>query len=200
VKIELSKQSAFGINGDDVIGADVYIINEEWDTDSLNIDPIWRDPLNLISMTQITTHEFSFNIEDSVFVMNLPIPLFNDWVENVDANYGLYFHPKTTVQNTFIELNSRSAALTQLYYFRHLEEKDSVLVDSFQVFTDGSVFNFDAGPVDPFQYNNDEIMISSGKINRALVKFDLTNVPDNVVMFSSNMILKIGRASCRERV
>jgi hypothetical protein len=185
VYLKFSTANSFGPNANETVSAMMYQIIDSIDTDSINIQDIWRNPTEGAFLSEINAVQF--NLADSAQTsVKLPNEIFEKWNVNNDENYGLYFSPLE--EDVVLEINSRNSFIAPiLVYYTHIN--DSVVIDTINTGRDATIFNYDELNGQALNFATNQIIVSSGIGSRALLKFDFSSLPENAIIFSADMVL-----------
>lgn len=186
--LKFTALNSFGPNANQVTSASMYRIIQEWKVDSINIEEVWRNPTDNSFVTEISVVNFKLQDSSETFV-SLPLNILSDWKKDTTTNktnFGLYFHPLE--EDVVVELGSRSSSFSpMLIYYSHIE--DSVIIDTLLASRDATIFNYDDINGSALSLDQNKILVSSGIVSFAFLKFDISGLPDNAIFYSANLIL-----------
>ena len=172
---------------------DITVPDQEW-SDSANIMPQWHNyqpPAPFA--TQI------INADDSAAIkIAIPNDVFNQWVQDKEANKGLFLSPENS-QSTFIaeftNFYTQDPALWPKLVYRKKIGQDSVTHDTTNLGIATTIFDYDVnGPESVFTLarQQHDLVVASGIESRIFVRFDaLKHLPPTSIIYSADLLFKI---------
>jgi hypothetical protein len=182
--IELTTRYVY-VDSNEVMDFTVHKVNSFWDRSAFTIDSL---PKLSYEMNDISS---SKEITDTNYVFNIDPDVILSWMKNaadtsLEKNYGIYLTPvnnsgKVIGFQAFTATSSEAAKLTLVI------EKTGSYVDTINgfIFADVSVVDGDL-PVLP----SEDIAVQSSISVNSIITFDLSVVPDGVVINSAELIIK----------
>ncbi len=182
--IELTTRYVY-VDSNEVMDFTVHKVNSFWDRSGFTIDSL---PKLSYEMNDISS---SKEITDTNYVFNIDPDVILSWMKNaadtsLEKNYGIYLRPvnnsgKVVGFQAFTATSSEAAKLTLVI------EKTGSYVDTISgfIFADVSVVDGDL-PVLP----SEDIAVQSSISVNSIITFDLSAVPDGVVINSAELIIK----------
>ena len=182
--IELTTRYVY-VDSNEVMDFTVHKVNNSWDPFEFTIDNL---PALSYEMNDISSNK---EITDSNYIFNIDPDVILSWMKNaadtsLEKNYGIYLKPvnnsgKVVGFQAFTATSSEAAKLTLVI------EKTGSYVDTINgfIFADVSVVDGDL-PVLP----SEDIAVQSSISVNSIITFDLSSVPDGVVINSAELIIK----------
>jgi hypothetical protein len=182
--IELTTRYVY-VDSNEVMDFTVHKINSFWDHSAFTIDSL---PKLSYEMNDISS---SKEITDTNYVFNIDPDIILSWMKNaadtsLEKNYGIYLRPvnnsgKVVGFQAFTATSSEAAKLTLVI------EKTGSYVDTINgfIFADVSIVDGDL-PVLP----SEDIAVQSSISVNSIITFDLSSMPDGVVINSAELIIK----------
>ena len=182
--IEITTRYVY-VDSNEVMDFTVHKVNNSWDPFEFTIDNL---PALSYEMNDISSNK---EITDSNYIFNIDPDVILSWMKNaadtsLEKNYGIYLKPvnnsgKVVGFQAFTATSSEAAKLTLVI------EKTGSYVDTINgfIFADVSVVD----GVLPTLPSEDIAVQSSISVN-SIIAFDLSVVPDGVVINSAELIIK----------
>lgn len=195
VKIQLTSVNTFGPNISDEMFIDMYRYTSVLDVDSINRIDIWRDPtaqnMELIGRIAVNT------IDSSKSFVDIPVGIFDQWREDEESG-GLFFQMDPIINDGIIEFGSSFLSQAQqplLIYFTTVPDTINNIPtyvahsDTINAVISGSIFNSDGLIGGALDTTGNKLIVSSGVVNTALLKFDFNSLSDKALFYSADLIL-----------
>ena len=182
--IEITTRYVY-VDSNEVMDFTVHKVNNSWDPFEFTIDNL---PALSYEMNDISSNK---EITDSNYIFNIDPDVILSWMKNaadtsLEKNYGIYLKPvnnsgKVVGFQAFTATSSEAAKLTLVI------EKTGSYVDTINgfIFADVSVVDGNL-PVLPAE----DIAVQSSISVNSIITFDLSSVPDGVVINSAELIIK----------
>lgn len=165
--------------------AKVYRVTNSWDA-TVNGDEAWNYADNI---DPVPLAEFTITNDDSdYYKINIPDSVVSIWQDTTDGghNFGLFVdYDGADFVKEFGSENS--SEVPQIVYVYQNATNDSTIRDTAYAYIDASIFNYTGiGQLGP----DSLIYIGSGQPFRAFIKFDMSEIPDNVILSHANFVFE----------
>lgn len=187
----LSRRHVFG-KDQEQLNVTVSVPDQEW-SDSANTLPQWHN-----YQPAQTFHSFTVNADDTDEVI-IPIPesVFNNWVQDGEANKGLFISPGDDQSSFILEFDNfyitDPAKWPKLVYRSILP--DTIEHDTTNIGLTATIFDYDVdNPQSVYNLAQDsgDLILSSGIGCRVLVHFSaLGSIPESSIIYSSDLIFQL---------
>jgi len=182
--IELTTRYVY-VDSNEVMDFTVHEVNNFWDPFTFTIDSL---PKLSYEMNNISSN---IVISDSNYVFNIDPDVVLSWMKNaadtsLDKNYGVYLKPvdnsgKVVGFQALTAISSQAAKLTLVI------EKTGSYIDTINgfIFADVSIVDGDLPLLPP-----EDIAVQSSVSVNSIIAFDLSAVPNGVVINSAELIIQ----------
>ncbi|RPI72430.1 MAG: hypothetical protein EHM47_08315 [Ignavibacteriales bacterium] len=180
--MEFRQVYSFGDENQD-LDFTVHKALQNWSIDITEDSTVQIDP---------SDSKIDFEINDSITTVTLNNLLLQEWLDitadtSLDGNYGVHIQPAGSVTNKVLGYRAITSSFEDVPFIRVVIEKTGGVYKDTIIFSTTADLTLMKGSIPPTV--NENILIRSGYFINAVLAFDLSTVPDGIVVNKAELVL-----------